>query len=1038
MPTGYRRCKVDRGPVPLTRSVLRMIPLLGLLLFATVPGGSLLRAQAPQTTRGTEFWIAFMQNLGSGGPQEVSDLRLYMASDSATTVYVQFLPLDDTLEIQLASPGIPVELRINDYWQSDPANFPELDGVLPSGSNAISAESFHITSDHEITLYGANIRTLSADAFLALPDNVLSGSYYVLAWQNGYNGEPGPDRPVGYDTHSEFAVIATEDNTEVTIRPTAPLIGHSDIIAPQSFTVLLDRGHVYFGQALLGTAYDVTGTEVSATKPVALFSGNQRTSVPTEVGNFRDHLVEQMPPLEAWGTEVYLTPHFNVDPRVTYDAEARIVASTDSTVLQIITCADSTVKDPGGNSRDTVVERTTVERLDRGQVLEIPSLEAARVIANNPILVAQYEHSVGGLSQESRVGDPFMMLIPPPTQFDRSYPFQSIVDSGVLAHYVNVVIPSGGEGSLLIDGARPLPPPVWNKLPGGRFLYAQIRVLPGAHRIEADSAFGLAAYGFGPAMSYGYIGASLFRDLPIDYSRPDIRIDEDCDFVYGTASDSAVNDRGIDSVYATSNSSNVRLTVDPFAPGSPAISWSAELVDPSRDGLLEIRVIDRAGRSSTERVGIPGFTIAMEVESDAENPDQELPSIELVSYNGKEVCAELLLFNYGKHPRQIRDLRFEGDVVPTLEVDTEFPVTLLPDDSIRVRICSPGFESALSELRLVLSGDCVDLEVGGLIAAGIVDTIPPTIQSGIEACGVEGRISLFEEDRRYFGVASVEVEELVNGTWRLDPGSLPSTAVDLVITPIDMREDIVYTVRAVDRAGNVVRRVDTIGGFTLAVYDSTRLDPQLAIRLAQDWRGEGMMLTGRECDSFLLVNYGSRVLTINRAFMLGNRLISIPPAQLPLVILPGESLPLGICREGRRSGETIDTLRLEDGCGRWETVALRFPVTAVEGSGLDGCGELITVQSFGAPRRNILSTPFPNPTLDGLVGVDVGITVGSRVRIELLDERGNPVLLLLDRPVDEGLHRLTFDVAALPSGSYYCRMVTGDGEVLSSRLLLLR
>ena len=1016
------------------RGALRLL-LSVVLLSAVLP--PVLPGQAPQTTRGREFWVAFMENLGSGNALEVSDLRLYMASDSITTVYVRFLPLDDTLEVQLTSPGIPVELRINDFWQSDPSYSPELEAVGPTGTNSISDRSFHITADHEITLYGSNIRSLSADAFLALPDNVLSGSYFVMAWQNGFNGEWRPEYPVGFDTHSEFAVIATEDNTEVTVRPTAPLLGQAGILSPDSFTVLLDRGEVYFGQALLDTAWDVTGTEVSATKPVALFGGNQRTSIPTEVGNYRDHLVEQMPPLEAWGTEAYLTPHFEVDPRVTYEAVARILAAEDGTELSITTCVQTSVTMPDGSNRDTLVEQTRTEVLNRGESIEIHPLEAAHVVATAPILVAQYEHSVGGDPLARRDGDPFMMLIPPPTQFDRSYPFQSIVDSGVLAHYINVVIPRGGEGSLRIDGQKPLPPPVWEKLPGGRYLYAQIRVLPGAHRIEADSAFGLEAYGFGPAMSYGYIGASLFRDLPIDYSRPDIRIVEECDFVTGMVSDSAVNDRGIDSVYATALTSNVRLIVDPFTPGAAAVSWRAELEDPGRDGLLEIRVIDRAGRSSTERVGIPGFTVAMEFASGGSGIGDS-STVELVSYNGTEVCTELILHNYGKHRRQVRDILFDGGSVLTIEVDTTFPLVLEPGDSTRVRICTPGLETGIENLRVSLSGDCADLEVGTLIAAGVRDSIPPGIESGYGVCSGEGRIRLVEEDLRFYGVASVDVESIDNGTWRIDPGRLPSTTVDLMITPIDMRQDVVLTFRVADLAGNVIRRVDTIGGFTLALFDSAGNSPQLALRLERDWRGEELILTGRECDSLRLVNYGSRLLTIDRAFMLGNSLLSIPPAQLPLIIPPGESLALGICREGMRAGETIDTLRLEDGCGRWETVALRYPVTEVDGNGRDGCGELITVRSSGAARRNLISTPFPNPNLDGEVSLDLGLTAESDITIELLDERGNPALLLLRGRVDEGLHRLSFDVTTLPSGSYYCRMVTGDGEVLSTRFSVLR
>ncbi len=52
---------------------------------------------------------------------------------------------------------------------------------------------------------------------------------------------------------------------------------------------------------------DLTGTRVTSTKPVAVFSGNLKTIV-TGDGTVEDNLVEQIPPTRTWGTAYAVVP----------------------------------------------------------------------------------------------------------------------------------------------------------------------------------------------------------------------------------------------------------------------------------------------------------------------------------------------------------------------------------------------------------------------------------------------------------------------------------------------------------------------------------------------------------------------------------------------------------------------------------------------------------------------------------------------------------------------------------------------------------
>lgn len=149
------------------------------------------------------------------------------------------------------------------------------------------------------------------------------------------------------------------------------------------------------------------------------------------------------------------------------------------------------------------------QMLSARKPVELSLMQAQYIVASGPILVAQYEHSSNVGSR--LLGDPFMMVIPPPEQFDSLYSFQCVINDEFKEHYANVVIPTNATRSLQIDGktvrATFLP------ISGTRFSYAQIKLTAGSHFARADSTFGLYVYGYGVANSYGYPGGMLLKDL---------------------------------------------------------------------------------------------------------------------------------------------------------------------------------------------------------------------------------------------------------------------------------------------------------------------------------------------------------------------------------------------------------------------------------------------------------------------------------------------------------------------------------------------
>ncbi|CAH3029687.1 unnamed protein product [Porites evermanni] len=182
-------------------------------------------------------------------------------------------------------------------------------------------KGIRITVNKPISVYGYGRILLGShhigEGFLGLPVDVLGKEYIVPTYS-----------PVG---SSIVQVVAQEDNTEV------------------SFMLRLPRGgRVHYGDRylyngdLLNTTLndlevfqvqgdsDLSGTVVTSSKPVAVFSGDDCTVVPDNTFPC-NHLVGQIPPVSFWGKEFITNPtpdHLGGD-------EFHIIASKDTTDVNV-------------------------------------------------------------------------------------------------------------------------------------------------------------------------------------------------------------------------------------------------------------------------------------------------------------------------------------------------------------------------------------------------------------------------------------------------------------------------------------------------------------------------------------------------------------------------------------------------------------------------------------------------------------------------------------------------------------------------------
>jgi len=345
--------------------------------------------------------------------------------------------------------------------------------------------AYRVRTDQPVTVYQYNplnyLRgssyTATNDASLLLPTNTWTGNYVVVA-RNHWSGYPG-----------FYAVVAKEDNTEVTLIPSATggrVVAGAGVSATGTGTVTLNESDVlHVGTSTGGGSpdvSDVTGTRIQANKPVEVFGGHACTNVPWDAYAC-DHLEEAMLPVETLGTRYIAS-----SPWIAVGTEkarmVRVTAVEASTTISY---------DPPQAGAPTTLANA-------GDYFEIPeTLGTFEITADRRVIVAEYHI---GESRGGGTGDPGMVLAVPVQQYRTHYLFHA--PTNYEANYVNIHAPSGTAvtlDSMTLAAGTPI----------GTTGYEVIRARldntgNGNHFIDASGPFGITVYGYGQYTSYWYPG----------------------------------------------------------------------------------------------------------------------------------------------------------------------------------------------------------------------------------------------------------------------------------------------------------------------------------------------------------------------------------------------------------------------------------------------------------------------------------------------------------------------------------------------------
>ncbi len=564
-----------------------------LLICSAVP---VKKAHAQSDTRGTDFWVCFPQN----AKEEFNSglhFKLYITGDHAAKGRVE-VP---------NKPAIPFAITAGEIISIDIDSSEEI-----KGSEMRMALGIHVLSDNPIAVYGLSNRKASTDTYVAFPTNVLGTAYRAMC----YSALAGTEDAFT----SQIDIIATEDNTQVTIFPTANTKGGK--IAGQQFTVTLTKGDVYQMQSTTrgDGRSDLTGTLVTSDKPIAFLTGHRCAQVPANV-NFCDQLLEEEAPINTWGKQFFVSKLLGKDWYV-----VRIVANEDDTKI--------------------FINEKFITSLAAGEFYEAHHLtDNVMIKSDKPILVGEFATSSD--ADSVKIGDPFLMLITPTEQFLSSYRFVTPIgqaplkfNTGTLRkkmndsvlnvdnsvfhysenylnkirvedslgtgwhHYINIIVPISALNSLRLD-SNGISSDKFTAIGITRYAIGQMEIPYGSRTLTCDRPFGLYSYGFGiGGDNYDSYGNSAGqRVVPIerfsDTAKPTLELakTDSTNVILLIARDDRINDLGLATIMIMDSSNFTNPIAYPvFDIGAPVFKFT--ILKPTPTGCLYIKLKDFARNES--------------------------------------------------------------------------------------------------------------------------------------------------------------------------------------------------------------------------------------------------------------------------------------------------------------------------------------------------------------------------------------------------------------------------------------------------------
>lgn len=968
-----------------TLSILVLRSLLLFLLCTCCPWLSGVPEAAAQQnlidSQGKDFWLTFLPNFHryklQDNLRQSDSLYIFITSQEPTTgliTYTNRIGQEFARTFSITDPTQIYTLRLSNEGF-------ELEGFNDSGRLAAGGgqneqpalQAFHVESEKEVTVYALSQANTTSDAFLVLPTDALGTDYTVLAYTSDPGGGGG-GFGIHNETPSQFAVVAVEDETMVTIAPSA----RTHRLGAAVQTVRLNRGQVYLVQADMRAfeALDLTGTKVQSNKPVAIFAGHQRATVPLGDGQSRDVLIEQLPPVETWGQSVFLVPYTQPSDATNnmIDDRFRIMAAFDNT--------------------DVRIDGQLVTTLAAGGFYEGVLNRPMHVTTDGPVLVAQYKQTAPQAIFNNGLGDPFMMFVPPSEQFLPGYRLisaQAADEEGGITYteqYVTIIAPTAKLATVTLDGV-PVDPGRFTPIVASDYSFASLRTTDGVHSVQADTGIGVYVYGYGIANSYGYIGGTNFT--PLDVQAPRLYLDTACFHLDGVLVDNARGDTRIEHVEFPSDSlKNVSVNIVRTSDGRDSVVFTADLTDPYADGSFFVTARDSAAFVLERTIHIPGFTVRSAL------PGNPLPVEQIFEpVLDDTICAEYIIHNNGLFSQTITSMTFARST-PGFIVQTPIAgvVVLQPGESMAVTLCFTMQEEGMFADTLMLGNNCTTRPVLAFTVMNHADDVQaPRLHLDTACLYVDGVLVESARSDSYIDMVDFPPDSMENVLITAERISDARDSAFFTASLIDPYADGSFFVMARDSAGMILTRTVRFPGFTVrsALTDVQTLN---------------VALGGTLCADYTLYNNGAFPQTVTSATFAAATPGFTVSTPLPLVLAPGDSAVIRVCFTPPGDGAFSDTLVIGNRCNTRAVIAFRIATQTA--------AVTLGVGTVRAPAGTMFLVPVRLVHADLLQESGVtGFRIGLRYNGTILACR-NADTIAKER--SNGMERIVIDIPAVHSG----------------------
>lgn len=600
-----------------------------------------------------------------------------------------------------------------------------------------------VESDVPIVVYTLNSYMYSTDSYSAIPIRHLGTQYYTVNRPTDWYLLAGPVDPLDTIPRvGEFMIMATEDNTLVEITPATATWGANPAGVP--FQVMLRRGDCYLVQAK-ATQYgadDLSGSHITSNVPVAVLSGHVRSSIPLDPATSKDHLVEQLPPVNLWGRS-YATARFESTTRPdTY----RVMASRPGQQIDLVTTNGTSnfLLANAGSWKDTSLR------------------EPAYWTSTEPFLLVQFMPSS---TRTDLYSDPAMVVIPAIEQYVASSLFQfpemeSTDPFQVHRNYINVIAEASALSTLRVDTTlvMNIAPQIANqRIPGTGLHWAALSLQRGSHTISCDTgSFACVMYGTTIHDSYANMVGVAYEPPPSDdRTPPHYNFLSDCGVISGTISDRSFDTVELTEVRVLTNRSfNYRWQISPPLDTTGIVEFDADVRDLWKDAQIVIHAFDRDGNGKEWL-----YTY------DAPNVQVPKETIIRIERAG-EICTTAVLRNKDTTPVRIVGISVAGDARVHLAPGQDLDTILAAGDSLSVTVCiTPTSDTSAAVGWMVVEYPCKlirQMTIRGVTAQSLIAGSKDfgDVRVGDTACG---RVPIINDGKTPVNVRSLIAAKLGRG-----------------------------------------------------------------------------------------------------------------------------------------------------------------------------------------------------------------------------------------------------------------------------------